>query len=329
MMRASTFGASGTFRKWTFKIFSRPNTSGFGHHDLTVETAGSQERRVQNIGTVGRGNQNDTLVRLEAVHLDQQLVQRLFAFVVAAAKTGAAMTTDGVDFIDEHQTGSILLRLLEHVAHARCADTNEHFDEFGTGNREERHIRFAGDGTGQQRLTGTRRADQQHALRYAAAEPLEFLWIAQEFDDFFELLLGLVDAGYILERDAAGLLRQQTRPRFAEAHGAAATGLHLAHEENPNADQQQDREPVQQHREQRRHAFFRRLRLNRHFVFDEFVDEVRVIGRIGDEIRPGVIDDRNLTAFDRDFLDVTRFHLVEEGGIRNRHIRRPMRRSLK
>ena len=68
---------------------------------------------------------------LEAVHLDEQLVQRLLALVVAAAEAGAAMAADRVDFVDEDDAGRVLLGLLEHVAHARSADADEHLDEVG------------------------------------------------------------------------------------------------------------------------------------------------------------------------------------------------------
>ena len=40
-------------------------------------------------------------LHVEAVHLDEQLVERLLALVVAAAEPGAAMTADGVDLVDE------------------------------------------------------------------------------------------------------------------------------------------------------------------------------------------------------------------------------------
>jgi hypothetical protein len=64
-----------------------------------------------------------------------------------------------------------------------CAHADEHLDEVGARDREERHIRLAGDGASEQRLTGAGRADQQHAARDAAAEPLELLRVAQELDD--------------------------------------------------------------------------------------------------------------------------------------------------
>ena len=151
---------------------------GIGHHDLAVETARTQQRRIENVGPVGRRDQDDAFVGLEAVHLDQQLVEGLLAFVVAAAEAGAAMAADRIDFIDEDDAGRVFLGLLEHVAHAAGADADEHFDEIGTGDREERHIGFAGDGARQQGLAGARRADQQHALGNAPAQALEFLRIA-------------------------------------------------------------------------------------------------------------------------------------------------------
>src|SRR5205807_409243 len=83
------------------------------------------------------------LVRFEAVHLDEQLIQRLLALVVSAAEAGAAMASDGVNLVDEDDAGGVLLALLEQVAHARCADADEHLDEVGSADREERHIRFA------------------------------------------------------------------------------------------------------------------------------------------------------------------------------------------
>ena len=50
--------------------------------DLAVETTGPQQRRIEHVRAVGRGNQDDAFVAFETVHFDQQLVQCLFAFVV-------------------------------------------------------------------------------------------------------------------------------------------------------------------------------------------------------------------------------------------------------
>ena len=176
---------------------------GVRHHDLAVEAAGTQQRRIEHVGTVGRGNQDDAFIGFKAIHLDQQLVQRLLAFVIAATEPGAALATDGVDFVDEDDAGRILLGLLEHVAHAAGAHADEHFHEVRTRNGKERHIGFAGDRTGQQRLTGTGRTHQQHAARNPATQPLELARIAQELDDFLQILLGFVNAGHVFKRHLA------------------------------------------------------------------------------------------------------------------------------
>jgi hypothetical protein len=157
--------------------------SGSGTTTWRSKRPGAQQRRVEHVRAVGGGDDDDALVALEAVHLDQQLVQRLLALVIAAAQAGAAMAADRVDLVDEDDAGRVLLGLLEHVAHARGADADEHLDEVRAGDGEERHLGLAGDGAGQQGLAGAGRADHQHALRDLAAERWNFLRVLQELDD--------------------------------------------------------------------------------------------------------------------------------------------------
>ena len=88
------------------------------------------------------------------------------------------------------------------------------------------------------------RADHQHAARDAAAELLELRRVAQELDQLGDFFLRLVAAGDVGERDRVVRLVQHPRLALAEAERAAApAALHLAHEEDPDADQQQHREP--------------------------------------------------------------------------------------
>jgi hypothetical protein len=85
-----------------------------------------------------------------------------------------------------------LLRLLEQVAHARGADADEHLDEVGARDREERHAGLARDGAREQRLAGAGRPVEQHALRDARAERLELLRVLEELLDLVQLLDRLV-----------------------------------------------------------------------------------------------------------------------------------------
>ena len=177
--------------------------------DLAVEAAGTQQRRVEDVGTVGGGDHDHAALDVEAVHLDEQLVQGLLALVVAAAHAGAAVPADGVDLVDEDDRRRVRLGLLEQVAHAGGADTDEHLDEVRAGDRVERHAGLAGDGAGEQRLAGTGRAVEQHALRDLRADRLELGGIGEELLDLLEFLDRLVGAGDVGERGLRGVLADQ------------------------------------------------------------------------------------------------------------------------
>src|SRR5438045_4490198 len=107
--------------------------------DLAVEAARAQERRVEDVGPVGCGDDDHVRVRVEAVHLDEDLVEGLLTLVVRAAEAGAALATDRVDLVDEDDAWGVALGLVEQVAHATRADADEHLDELGARDAEERH----------------------------------------------------------------------------------------------------------------------------------------------------------------------------------------------
>ena len=167
--------------------------------DLPVEPARAQQRRVEDVGPVGGRDQDHAALDVEAVHLDQQLVEGLLALVVAAAHAGAAVPPDGVDLVDEDDGRRVGLGLLEQVTDPRGADTDEHLDEVRAGDRVERHAGLAGDGTGEQRLAGAGRAVEQHALGDLGAHGLELGRVLEELLDLLELLDRLVGAGHVLE----------------------------------------------------------------------------------------------------------------------------------
>ena len=69
--------------------------------DVAIEAARTQQRRVEHVGPIGGGHDDHRLGRREAVHLAEDLVERLLAFVGAAADAGPAHAADGVDLVDE------------------------------------------------------------------------------------------------------------------------------------------------------------------------------------------------------------------------------------
>ena len=84
--------------------------------DLTVEAACTQEGGVEDVGAVRSSQHDDPAIGAEAVHFGEELVQRILTLVVApevvVATTG---TTHRIDFVDEDDTGSLLLGGLEEV----------------------------------------------------------------------------------------------------------------------------------------------------------------------------------------------------------------------
>jgi hypothetical protein len=100
--------------------------------DLTVEPSWTQQRGVEYVRAVGGGDEDDVVLHLEAVHLDEKLVQRLLALVVAAPHAGAPVAPHGVDLVHEDDARRVLLRLLEQVANAARPHADEHLDEVGS-----------------------------------------------------------------------------------------------------------------------------------------------------------------------------------------------------
>ena len=130
------------------------------HNHLAIETSGTQQRRIKNIRTVGGSNQDDPLVRFKTIHLNQQLVKSLFTLIVTAPHTSATMTTDGIYFIDEYDTGSVFLSLHKKITDPTGTNTDKHFNKIGTGDGEKRHPGFTGYRPAQQGFSGSRCTDQ-------------------------------------------------------------------------------------------------------------------------------------------------------------------------
>ncbi len=268
------------------------------HRDLPVEPAGPQQRGVEDVRAVGRRDQDDPATRVEPVHLDEQLVEGLLPFVVAAAHTGAALPADGVDLVDEHDAGCVLLGLLEQVAHAGGTDTDEHLDEVGTRDRVEGHARLTGDGTGEQRLPGAGRAVEQHTLRDLRPQRLVPRRSLQEVLDLVQFLDGLVGPGHVGERRGRHVLVQLLGLGLAEVQDPVAATLGVVHHPDEQPDQQQQRDHVDQQLGEERVLGDRRVELDVVLPGPRVQQPVVELGgRPGGELRD---DLGGLLAVDRD-----------------------------
>ena len=138
--------------------------------------------------------------------------------------------------------GAFAFAAREEVAHARGADADEHLDELGAAEIEERHAGLAGNGARQQRLAGAGRADQQHALRQLGAEAGVLGGILEEGDDLLRLLDRLVDAGDVGERHARGRIGLvHLRLALPDVEHAAAAAAHAPHQVSPDDEHDAER----------------------------------------------------------------------------------------
>ena len=201
------------------------------HGHPPVEPAGPQQGGVQGLRPVGRGQDHHTLGGLEAVHLGEELVQGLLPLVVPAHAGAVPLLANGVDLVDEHDAGGLLVGLAEQVADLVGAHTHEHLHELRPGDGKEGDVGLAGHGLGQQRLAGARRAHQQHALGHLRADGLVLLGIVEEVHNLHQVLLCLLLASHVGELDACLTGDVDLGAALAELHGIAhGSGTHLIHQ---------------------------------------------------------------------------------------------------
>src|SRR6185503_15433832 len=98
------------------------------HEDLAIEAAGPQQGWIEHVRSVGSGNHDHPGVRVKAIHFDENLVQGLFALVVAAAEAKASRATHGVDLIDKYDARRVTAGTSKEIAYATCADADEYLD---------------------------------------------------------------------------------------------------------------------------------------------------------------------------------------------------------
>jgi hypothetical protein len=137
--------------------------------------------------------------------------------------------TERVELVDEDDAWRLRLGLRKQVSHPGRTDANEHLDELRAAETEERNFRLTGHRAREQRLAGSRRTDQQHALWYATPERRVLPRVPQELDDLLEFLLGLVHASNVGEAHLDVVFGKHpvlaARKRHDAAFGAAeATG---------------------------------------------------------------------------------------------------------
>src|SRR5437764_12920380 len=114
-----------------------PTNIGPIKHHLPIKTPRSQQCWIKYIGTVGGRNHDHIGIGIEAIHLDQNLVQCLFTLIVRTAQTGSALSSYGVDLIHENDTRTVAFGLIKQVTYTAGTHAHKHLHKLGAANAEE------------------------------------------------------------------------------------------------------------------------------------------------------------------------------------------------
>ena len=213
-----------------------------------IESTGAQQRRVQDIGAVGRGDHDHGAIGIEAVHLHQQLVERLLALLVGAHLGATALAPQGIDLIEKEDAGRVLLGVTKQISNARGADANEHLDEVRAAQREVGNARFAGDCPREQGLPGAGWANQEDPARHPGPELPKTLGRFEKLDDFLQLAFRLVDAHDLRKRHRLTVAGARLGEVLGHRSHRIAQQIRAPQHDDEQCHQHEQSEEVRQHR---------------------------------------------------------------------------------
>ena len=194
------------------------------NRNSSVESARAKKRRIQRIRTVGCCQNYNTLGAVKTIHLRQKLIQCLLPLIVAAGKSGTVtFLSNGINLIDEDNTGSLFICLFKQITNLCRTHTYKHFHELRTGNGEERNFRFTGYGFCKQCFTCSGRADKKGTLRHGCTDLRIFPGIVQIVYDFCQKLFCLVFSCHICKLDSGGGFHIHLGAALAKGHHSAAS----------------------------------------------------------------------------------------------------------
>ena len=111
------FGNLAQFYLFGYMFFSSMNFQycftvvdiGRVEHDAAVKPPRAQKRGIENIRSVGCRNHNNIVFSLKSIHLDKNLIERLFALVMPSSKSGTALSSHRINLVDKDNCRGIFL----------------------------------------------------------------------------------------------------------------------------------------------------------------------------------------------------------------------------
>merc|ERR1712127_261274 len=151
----------------SFKIDIRLQGLATGMHTKNSLTT----LEVKNINTICCCDGDDTRVSIETIHLNQNLVNGLFTFIVTSSLATSTLASYSINLINKDNARGILIGLSKDVTDTGSSHTNKHLHKFRTTDGDEWDSGFTGNSLGQKSLTSTRRSIKDDTTRDAASIP--------------------------------------------------------------------------------------------------------------------------------------------------------------
>ena len=151
---------------------------------------------------------------------------------MSSAHTSSPSACHGINLVNKHNTGGILLRILKKISHPGCPHPDEHLHKIRSGNAEKGNSRLSGHSFRQQSLTGSRRADQNHPLGNPGSHTGVFLRIAEKIHHLLQIFFFFSQSSHVFKIHSAGMCHSGTA--LAEIHhpgigSSARAGPHIHH----------------------------------------------------------------------------------------------------
>lgn len=121
-------------RRVDFEDLQPAHLVGQRNLNLAIQPAGTQQSRVQRVGTIRRHDDLGLAEVVEAVQLVEQLHERPLDLPVGTSALGEATAADGVDLVHEDDAGLVLLGVAKHLADQSGGLANVFVDDCGRDN---------------------------------------------------------------------------------------------------------------------------------------------------------------------------------------------------
>jgi len=157
---------------------------------------------------------------------------------------------------------------------------------------------------------------EQHPFGDPSPKTGKLLGITKELNDLLQFFLGLIDPRHILKGHLATLIREQTRPALSKGHCLPPAALHLAHEKDPDPNEEQHGEP----RDENRHVprrLFHGFDQDPYLLAHERFNQVRILGHIGLKTLATSQLSRDLFSLNLHLFNLVIIHIGQEITVRD------------